>query len=112
MIHYIFAAPYLNIILVLIKEHLLLQKLSLRILVSNMFFMAEFIFLCYHRNLVIRLTNKIQVTLGRQEFSSFMEESVKCEGSTVTFLSAITNFDIDPLLWDTGALEVVFGCKL
>ena len=38
-------------------------------------------------------------------------EYVKLEASSITFLSAITNFDTDPLPWDTAPLEV-FICKL
>ena len=56
-INIILVAPYLNISL-LIKEHLLLQKLSFRFHIINMVFMEESFFLCYHRNLVIHLVNQ------------------------------------------------------
>ena len=57
-INIILVAPYLNISLVIIKEHLLLQKLSFRFHIINMVFMEESFFLCYHRNLVIHLVNQ------------------------------------------------------
>ena len=56
-INIILVAPYLNISLVIIKEHLLLQKLSFRFHI-NMVFMEESFFLCYHKNLVIYLVNQ------------------------------------------------------
>lgn len=105
---YYTAAPYLDFSLLLIKVHLLFQKLGLQFFIRDTVFMNDCLFLCNHISFIFRLINcktdhNLVLTISK------ILGAIGSVGQlNDTFLSPKTSFGAEALPWAATFLEVDF----